>query len=75
MHNPMMELVRFRLKEGVTEAAFLAAAAKAQATIAQFPGYMRRTLMQNADGLWVDLVHWRSEVEALAAAEAGELGN
>jgi hypothetical protein len=69
MDSPTIELVRFRLKAGVTEEAFVAAAEKAQATITQFPGYIRRTLMQNADGLWIDLVYWHSHAEALAAAE------
>jgi heme-degrading monooxygenase HmoA len=65
-----IELVQFRLKAGVAEAAFLAAVADTQAAIERFPGYLSRELLKHDDGLWVDLVHWRSKAEALAAAEA-----
>jgi hypothetical protein len=65
-----IELVQFRLKVGVEQAAFLAAVAATQAAIERLPGYLSRELLKQDDGLWVDLVHWRSKAAALAAAEA-----
>lgn len=70
MSSPTVELVQFRLKPGVDEGAFLMAVADTQAAITRLPGYLKRELLKNADGLWVDLVYWRSNTEALAAAEA-----
>ncbi len=70
MSNLTVELVQFRLKPGVDEPAFLDAIAGTQAAIEQLPGFLRRELLKGDDGVWVDLVHWRSKAEALAAAEA-----
>ena len=70
MDSPTIELVQFRLKAGVDEQMFLAAVADTQAAIMRLPGFLSRELLRGDDGLWVDLVHWRSKAEALAAAEA-----
>lgn len=70
MHNPTIELVQFRLQSGVDEEAFLAAVNDMQAVITRLPGFLSRELLRGDDGLWVDLVHWQSKVDALAAAEA-----
>ncbi len=70
MSTQTVEIVQFRLKPGVDEDAFLAAAADTQAAIARLPGLLARELLRGEDGLWVDVVHWRSEAEALAAAAA-----
>ena len=70
MSSPTIELVQFRLKSGVDEEAFLAAVADTQKAITRLPGFLSRELLRSDDGLWVDLVHWRSEADALAAAEA-----
>lgn len=65
-----VEIVQFRLRPGVDEHTFLAAAADTQAAIARLPGFLTRELLKGDDGLWIDVVHWRSKAEALAAAEA-----
>lgn len=70
MDSPTIELVQFRLRAGVDERTFLAAVADTQAAITRLPGFLSRELLRGDDGLWVDLVHWRSKAEALAAAEA-----
>lgn len=69
MSSPTIELVQFRLKAGVDEAAFLEAAADTQRAITRLPGFLGRELLRDDDGIWVDIVHWRSKAEALAAAE------
>lgn len=70
MSTQTVEIVQFRLKPGTDEDTFLAAAADTQAAIARLPGFLTRELLKGEDGLWVDVVHWRSKAEALAAAEA-----
>lgn len=69
MSTPTVEIVQFRLRPGVEEGAFLSAVEESQAAIARLPGFISREVLRS-DGLWVDVVHWRSEGEALAAAEA-----
>lgn len=64
-----VELVTFKLNEGADEAAFLQAADAVMADIRQLPGYVRRELLKGDDGQWIDVVHWRSRNDALAAAE------
>lgn len=70
MSDTTVEMVQFRLKPGVDAAAFLAAATDTQAALTRLPGFLMRELLQSEDGLWVDVVHWRSKAEALAAAAA-----
>ncbi len=70
MSSPTIELVQFRLKAGVDARTFLATVADTQSAIARLPGFLSRELLRGDDGLWVDLVHWRSKAEALAAAKA-----
>jgi Antibiotic biosynthesis monooxygenase len=68
MQSVTVEIVHFRLKPGVDETAFLSVVDATQPPIAKLPGFLRRSVQRNAEGLWVDIVHWRSEAEALAAA-------
>lgn len=70
MSSPTVEMVQFRLKPGVDQDAFLTAVADAQAALGRMPGFVSREVLKNDDGLWVDLVHWQSYDQALAAAEA-----
>ncbi|GAB4120605.1 MAG: hypothetical protein Fur005_23830 [Roseiflexaceae bacterium] len=70
MPNPTIELVEFRLKEGVPSASFLAAVEASQAAVQRLPGFISRELSCSDEGLWIDLVHWRSHADAVAAAEA-----
>ena len=64
-----VELVTFKLIEGADEAAFLAAADAVMADIRRRSGYVNRELLKGDDGQWIDVVHWRSREDALAAAE------
>ena len=60
-----IEIVRFRLKPGVTEAAFRAAADQTDKAMSRFPGFVRRDLSHDGSGTWIDYVLW----ENMAAAE------
>lgn len=68
--NPVLEIVHFRTKPGVGETDVLTASAETQEWLRQMPGYLHRELSLNDDGLWIDIVHWRSLAEAQAAAQA-----
>ena len=65
-----LEKVTFRTNPGVSEAEFLNAAEATSAWVRAQPGFGYRTLIQDADGLWIDLVFWASEADAQAASKA-----
>jgi heme-degrading monooxygenase HmoA len=70
MSQEIVELVLFRLAEGVTEADFLAAAQETDRWLQRQAGYLRRELSRDEAGQWADIVHW----ESLALAEAAAAG-
>lgn len=63
------EIVTFRLKGGVADDAFAAAAADTQTLLSQAPGFQRRFLSRGDDGRWSDVVLWDNMETALSAAD------
>jgi heme-degrading monooxygenase HmoA len=64
-----VEITSFKLKPGVDDAAFLRAAEAMASDLQAVPGFVRRELLHGDEGLWIDVVHWRSLSEALAAMD------
>lgn len=57
--------MRFRLRPGGDEAAFLAADRRVQEDFAyQQPGLLRRTTARSTDGNWIVIDLWRSAADA-----------
>ena len=69
MTAPCLEMVRFKLSAHADADAFRAAAPVVTDWASRQPGFQLRTLVEQTDGHWVDLVWWRTEVDALAAAD------
>ena len=67
---PCVEVVTFRLVPGADAADFLNAARATEIPLRDQPGFLRRRLVQGADGQWTDWVEWRDVAAATAAAEA-----
>jgi heme-degrading monooxygenase HmoA len=67
-HDPVMEIVTFRLVPGMSDADFLTAAKATRAMVAAQPGFVRRSLLRDETGLWTDTIHWQSLPQAQAAA-------
>ena len=66
----MIEILTFRLAEGVDEADFLAADRQLQTAFAyRQPGLLRRTTARSAGGEWVVIDLWRSADDADACDE------
>jgi hypothetical protein len=64
-----IEIVMFRLAEGVSEKVFLEADYRYQTEFIPFqPGFMRRTTGRGREGEWVVISLWGSEAHADAAA-------
>jgi hypothetical protein len=69
----VVETQTFRLRDGVDEAAFLAADRRVQEEfIWRQPGFARRTTARGADGEWLVVLLWGSLAEAEAAHAAFE---
>lgn len=67
----IIEWAPFRVANHVTTEQLIAAAERVeQEFLKQQPGYLKRELLQGEDNQWVDLVHWRSGVEAQNAGKA-----
>lgn len=67
----VVEVVEFRLASDATSSQFVMAAADLEAAfLCDAPGFVRRTLTQRPDGIWLDMVEWTTLDEALAAADA-----
>lgn len=62
-----LELVTFRLA-GADPEGFLSANAAVNVWVQRQPGFVSRTLSEDGDGLWTDMVVWTSRAEAEAAA-------
>ena len=67
-----LEQVLYRLVEGTTEDAYLAANAATQAWLEARPGFLGRELAVDPDGIWVDHVWW-ADLEAAETSAAAYL--
>jgi hypothetical protein len=66
----VIEIMRFRLKEGVDESDFQRVDARLQVEFAyQQPGLRRRTTARSDDGEWVVVDLWRSAADSDACLE------
>ena len=63
-----LEIVTFRLREGVAETAFRSAVAATTAALAAMPGFRSRRCGRDAEGGWMDIVEWETIGDAEAAA-------
>ena len=65
----VLELVVFRLNEGVTRDQLLGTAGTVSAWIAGQPGFISRELSYDAEGdRWIEVVWWQTMADARAAA-------
>lgn len=67
-NRPVLEIVSFRLKPGLSDQDFLALARATEAVVAAQPGFTWRHLMHDEDGLWTDMVNWQNHELATKAA-------
>ena len=65
-----IEMVSFKLNEGATTADILATSPAISAWVIQQAGFQYRSLAQQSDGQWLDIVYWESLEHAQQAGEA-----
>ncbi len=68
--GPVTELVTFRLLPGTDKAEFLKAVRATEAALVAQPGFLRRSLSQDGNGVWTDHVEWTDLASAEAAVGA-----
>ena len=70
MEAKVLELVVYKLNEGVSREQFLGTNGAVSTWIRQQPGFISRDLVYDSDGdRWVDVVWWQTMEEAQAASE------
>ena len=67
MNKLTVELVQFKLKDGIDEDALLTVTKENMKFVRKQSGYIRRELVKGPDRLWTDIVHWKSLSEAQEA--------
>jgi hypothetical protein len=67
-----IELARFRVHEGAEPQLLAERPAMLEALRRRFPGCLAAYLTKEDDGVWLDIVLWRSRAEAEEAAQAIE---
>ena len=68
MPNHVIEIVTFKLADGISPEAFVAASGAVTAFARSQAGFVSRRLSMAEDGTWMDHVHW-SSMEAAQAAQ------
>jgi hypothetical protein len=69
-NEKVLELVVFKLRAGSAREALLGTVDAVSSWIAEQPGFMSRTLVEDREGgRWIDIVWWRSLTEVQTAAE------
>ena len=68
MKKEAMEITTFRLTQGVTMQAFIAANADVDIWLQQQPGFILRRMNQRSDGTVVDMLLWTSAAKGRRAA-------
>lgn len=69
----VLELVVFKLKEGVTSERFLATVDAVSEWARTQPGFLSRDLSHDrAEDRWIEVVYWRTLGDAEAAADAAQ---
>jgi heme-degrading monooxygenase HmoA len=63
MSNELIEVVEFKLAKGTDEKAFLEASDTMMPDLRKQSGFIRRELLRDADGQWLDIIHWKSRAE------------
>jgi hypothetical protein len=67
--NPTLEVVLFKLKPGVDQAAFFRLNESILPELCAMSGFIRRDLFSDQHGQWMDVVYWNSLRDAERAAE------
>lgn len=66
----IIEIVQFRLANGVDRDQFIAAAENTMPTLCTMDGFIGRILSEGEDGSWTDHVRWINAASAQAAMSA-----
>ena len=60
MTQHVLEVAEFKLNDGVKMTVFLSEFQKTNVFLSSLPGFIKRCLGQNEQGLWIDVVEWNT---------------
>ena len=69
MSKHTLEIVEFKLNDGVTVEDFLQEVEKSNSFVSSLKGFIKRHIAQDEHGLWVDVVEWQGRPSAMDAAK------
>jgi len=67
--SSMLEIVKFKAKEGIAEAQFREAMISLDGTMKHQDGFLGRELLKNGEEGWIDIVRWENSAAARKAQE------
>ncbi len=70
MTNRIIEVVTFRLAQGVSREAFLKTVPASSEFVSKMPGFIARRLSESEDGTWLEHIEWETLEHAKVASEA-----
>ena len=73
MSKQVIEMVTYKLNDGVSKETFVDAARAMNTWIESRPGFLQRRLSCSEDGTWIEHIHWADMASAKAAA--AEIGS
>ena len=65
--KPIIELVTFKTKDGITAEQVIKAAEEANAFFENREGFISRNLCRMDDGTWYDILFWENQGQVMAA--------
>lgn len=66
-HQKIIEILTWKAKDDVSDAAMIQATDNMVADLKQLPGFISQTLYKNNQSEWVDVYYWESEEAAHAS--------
>ena len=72
MTKHALEVVEFKINEGISDAVFLDAIQNTETFISSLEGFIERHTAKNNEGMWIDVVKWRDMDAAKEAAKKFE---
>lgn len=70
MKDPVLEFVKWRSAEGVSDEAMIAAVDAFANDLKSIKGFHHQTLYKQEDGTWLDVYYWQTEEDAIASNDA-----
>ena len=69
MSKIIVKVIQYKLVKGTDEKSFLSASNKLMPKLAKLSGFIKRELLKDESGIWLDIVYWKSMKQARESEE------